>query len=239
MTTYDEFRALFDQDITPEAQQALGILRASSMTPLHAILGYSELIKMVVSERQPTELPDDFLDWVATIHNNARYLLDMIEAATDRKHRSILAAEQKENTQQRSVESWNYIQTHLPELQDYASYYDAFTQTAQRLGLSFDLSDLTCNADGAMPSETLRFHTNKRTIQFSSGVIEPYERKLQYYVALEWLADQRNLKWRGYHGGTPSLEQAVTVCHRWIIQNESLEQIHEDYPWLEVSPWHE
>ena len=57
-------------------------------------------------------------------------------------------------------------------------------------------------------------------------------RYLGYVIALEWLSDQRNLKWEQHEGLTASLDEAVTVLHHWLVEKIELQTIKQKFPWM-------
>ncbi len=84
---YDKMR---DQFYHEPAEKKLSILRAETRTPLAAADGYLFLMKALIEERNPQELPDKFLKWLDTITENISTVQDCILALTDEEHRSKL-----------------------------------------------------------------------------------------------------------------------------------------------------
>lgn len=118
MTKYDEFREKFG-NASPE--EKLAIIRSESRRLLTSARGYSMIMHELVEERKPSELPDDFGVWCQKMAESVEELEDLIDALTDRKHRSILRDEQAKRDKQFGEMLWKDAQQSLSELKKHTS----------------------------------------------------------------------------------------------------------------------
>jgi hypothetical protein len=230
MPSYDEFRALVTN---ASAEEKLGVLRQESKRLLNVIHSCSLLIQKMVEERGAPQMPDSFGDWCNKIADSSKELTDLIDALTDWKHRSILQQELANHKREFDEQGWQHEQVGLPELQDFESFTTAILQTAQKLDLPLDQSSAGEIKRSAFfhPGSLVEFFTPERRARVGSQVGKG-GRYVGYVVALIWLADERNLDWREHEGLIRSLDEAVTVLHRWLVEKWDLESIRQEYQWM-------
>ena len=229
MPSYDEFREMF---ANASEQEKLAIIRSESKQLLIMAQGYSQIIQKVLSERKPVELPDDFENWCKKVADNIRETQDLIEALTDREHRSIYREEKEKSDRELSEMVWRDNQQGLPELKSYTSLEDAVDKTAKLLGLSTLVLE-TKNIDFPSHQGMVHFKSSDRRARIAPQASQlPGHRYLGYVVALEWLSDWRNIKWEEHEGLTSSLEEAVKVLYQWLIKKAELQSIRQEYQWM-------
>lgn len=227
MSQYDKFRELFADE---SAETKLAFLRHESIRFLGSARGYSHIIQTLIEERKPAELPDNFGDFCKRVVDNLETLQDLIDAATDKKHRSVRQEEQARRRKESSERFWEGHQIGLPELRPYASMQEAVVQTADGLGLSFASADL--RIDDKCSDYTF-FSTPERRARIAaqSAGGERY-RYLGYVVHLQLLVDWRNIQWDKHEGLSPSFDEAVIVLHRWLIKGHPLPAIQAEFQWM-------
>ncbi len=94
MPSYDQFREMF---ANASSEEKLAIIRSESKQLLVMAQGYSQIIQKILSERKPVELPDDFENWCKKVADSVKEAQDLIEALTDREHRSIYREEKEKS----------------------------------------------------------------------------------------------------------------------------------------------
>jgi hypothetical protein len=186
MPSYDEFREMF---ANASSDEKLAIIRSESKQLLVTAQGYSQIIQKILSERKPVELPDDFENWCKKVADSVKEAQDLIDALTDREHRSIYREEKEKSDRELSEMIWRDNQQGLPELKSYTSLEDAVDKTANRLGLSTLVSE-TKNSDFPSHSTIVYFHSSERRARIAAQTSQlAGHRYLGYVVALEWLSD--------------------------------------------------
>lgn len=229
MPSYDQFREMF---ANASSEEKLAIIRSESKQLLVMAQGYSQIIQKILSERKPVELPDDFENWCKKVADSVKEAQDLIEALTDREHRSIYREEKEKSDRELGEMIWRDNQQGLPELRSYASLEDAVDKTANRLGLATLLPE-TRNADLQFHPAVVNFHTPERRARIGAQASQlPSHRYLGYVVELEWLSDWRNIKWEEHEGLTSSLEEAVIVLYQWLINKTDLQSIRQEFQWM-------
>jgi hypothetical protein len=229
MPRYDEFREMF---ANASSEERLAIIRSESKRLLSTAQGYSQIVQKIISERKPSELPDQFGEWCKKVEDSVKELQDLIEALTDQKHRSIYQEEGKKRDRELGEMIWRDNQQGLPELKSYSSMADAVDKTSHRLGLSSLLSQ-TKNSDMPSHPAIVYFRTPERRARIAAQASQRDNRRyLGYVIALEWLSDQRNLKWEEVEGLTSLLDEAVTVLHHWLVEKIDLQTIKQKFPWM-------
>ncbi len=167
--------------------------------------------------------------------DGSREVRDLIEALTDRRHRTILEQERADQDRRLHIKWWASTQARVPELQQHESFTQAAEQTAQKLGISLiENPTEKIQIDAPFhPDSYLAFGTRERRarigVQFSQREGHAY---LGYVITLSWCSDKRNQKWPEHEGLTQSLAEAVVVLSRWLVENWGLERIKQEYPWL-------
>jgi len=209
------------------------MLRPESKRLLSTIHGFSSLIQKMVEERGAPQMPDKFSNWCERVVDSSQELIDLIDALTDWKHRSILQQESADHKREFDERMWQYEQADLPELRGFESLIEAVLQTAQKLGLPLDHSSAGEIKWSAFyyPASFVDCFMPKRRVRFGSQAGQG-GRHVGYVVALIWLADERNLDWQEHEGLTRSLDEAVTVLHRWLVEYRDLESIRREYQWM-------
>lgn len=225
MTKYDEFRKKFG-NASPE--EKLAIIRSESRRLLNSARGDSLLMNQLIEERKPPELPDDFGKWCQKVEESVKDLEDLIDALTDRKHRSIMREEQAERDNKFNETLWKHAQQGLPELQKYSSLRDALEKFAERLGILLLPPETKIKEHGNIVS----FFGTERRALIGPQASQRDLHYLGYAITLKWLFDGRNLEWHEHEGLTQSLEEAVTVLHMWLVKNVGLDLIRQEYPWM-------
>ena len=230
MSHYDKFRALVE---SATAEQKLGILRPEAKRILGKIHSSGILIHKMVEERGTPQMPDRFREWCKEVVDGAEELTNLIDALTDWKHRTVLHQEDADCRREFNENSWKHEQAGLPELQQFETFTDAILHTAHRLGLALDESPTSKIKRGAFfhPGSFLEFFTPERRARIGSQVGGSGQ-YVGYVVTLIWLADKRNIDWREHEGLIRSLDEAVIVLYRWLVEQWALEAIRQEYQWM-------
>jgi len=208
------------------------ILQMESRHLLTKAHGYSLLIQDLIEERKPSELPDDFGMWCQNVTESLEELRDLIDGMTDRKHRSILKEERANRDREFGEMLWKDAQQGLSELQNYTSLREAVEKTASRLELSLYTPEIKIDDSFWHPGSAVNFFGKDRRALIGAQKSQYDRHYLGYAVTLSWLKDYRNMEWQEQKGITPSLEEAVTVLHLWLIKGQDLQKIRQDYPWM-------
>ena len=229
MSSYDELREMF---ANASEQENLAIIRSESKRLLVTAQGYSQIMQKILSERKPVELPDDFENWCKKVEDSVKEVQDIIEALTDREHRSVYREEQEKRDRELSEMIWRDVQQGLPELRSYTGLEDAVDKTAKLLGLSTLVLE-TKNIDFPSHQGMVQFKSSERRARIAPQASQlPGHRYLGYVVVLEWLSDWRNIKWEEHEGLTSSLEEAVKVLYQWLIKKTELQSIRQEFQWM-------
>jgi hypothetical protein len=220
------------------AHVILPTLRTELLTPLRLVLGYAELMIKCLDEGQVLALTDRLRYWCERVLDSARAMQDLIEGLTHPRHRDIARQEWLRARRRRAECQWKQTQAELPELQDHSSFLAAVLRTACKLDLSIDHLDRVL---GCPPGGFIVFTKSKRNARIHETIPEhqfvaPEHRRLGpgYFVSLAELigeADTAEWELQG-HGLTKSLDEAVTLLHRWLEEQRKLEQIRREFGWL-------
>ena len=166
------------------------------------------------------------------VEDSVKEVQDIIDALTDREHRSVYREEQEKRDRELSEMIWRDVQQGLPELRSYTSLEDAVDKTAKLLGLSTLVLE-TKNFDFPPQQGMVQFKSSERRARIAPQASQlPSHRYLGYIVVLEWLSDWRNIKWEEHEGLTSSLEEAVKVLYQWLIKKTELQSIRQEFPWM-------
>lgn len=215
------------------AEEKLAILRSESKRILSTAHGYSLIMHKLIEERRPLELPDDFEVWCKKVADSVEEVQDLIDALTDQEHRSVFRDEQAKRDREFGEMLWKGHQQGLPELQSYACLRDAVEQTAHRLGLSLFASEAKIDDSFWHPGGMVYFYAPERRAHIGAQASQRDSRRyLGYAIILEWLSDKRNVKWGRHEGLAPSLDEAVTVLHHWLIGKQELQIIQREFQWM-------
>ncbi len=127
---------------------------------------------------------------------------------------------------------WKSDQQGLPELQNYTSLRDAVEKTADRLELSLLTPEMKIDDSFWHPGSSVHFFGAERQAYIGTQVSQRDRRYLGYAVRLKWLNDKRNLEWQEHEGLAPSLEEAITVLHLWLVKDQELHKIRQGFTWM-------
>jgi len=202
------------------------------------VLGYAELMIKCLAEGQVLSLTDGLRYWCERVLDSARAMQDLIEGLTDPRHRDIARQEWLRARRRRAEYQWKQTQAELAELQDYPSFLEAVLQTARKLDLSIDHLDRVL---GCPPGGFVVFTKSKRNARIHETIPEhqfvaPEQWRLGpgYFVSLaEVIGEADTAEWELQEQGlTRSLDEAVTLVHRWLEEQCKLQQIQREFGWL-------
>ncbi|GEM_PF-3001658 len=230
MSDYEEYRSFFVDSSNEDSRY---LLKAEARRLLVPLIGYADIVSNLVEERGVPQMPDDFSQWCSSILSNARKLNDLIDAATDSRHRLEYQKEKSARDLQLGTTLWKDAQKGLPELQSYSSLKDAIEQTAKENHFSLveHLSDeIRVTDDFLAPGGLVYFHGSKRSARV--GTRKQYTKYIGYSIAIRWLTDARNLKWDEYECLAPSLNETVIVLNYWLAGDWSLPKLIKNHSWM-------
>jgi hypothetical protein len=230
MVDYDEVRK-WSENLS--AEEKLSALRTESFDYLATIKGYSQIILMLVQERDTSSLPDKFIEWCENLKKSAENLETVIEAVTDKQHRSIRQAQEAKRYRETSEGLWADAQQGLPELSVYTSLGNAIQTIAYQRNLSFKISKVTIDESNYYPGGIVHFNTAKRRLRV--GTQGSGRNYLGYHLVLSQVIDERNMKLEEYEGITKDLSQAVEVIYQWFDEDIQLSEILEQNTWIKFS----
>jgi hypothetical protein len=230
----DRYDQLYDQFSKLTKAEKLAILRVEITRLLTGVKGYSHLINLYVEERGAPQMPDGFSTWCQKLVEEVNELTDFLDALTAIQHRRISQEQSEQRRLDLGQSFWLRAQASLPELLPHANFEAAIRTVAQQCQLP-----LAQDLDGSLT----RVDFQGFLIEYQSGKEGPRARCgpqgvqqgahfLGYVVALQQLVDLRNYTWREHEGLTESLESAVTVLSRWLVEGWSLEKICEAHEWM-------